>query len=154
MEQDKIIAGKVACIICERFIEENKTFTCINCRRSSICLEHFDQEYKVCSGCATEKRLTLYNDLQRQEKSIKGFLRLTQFIFLLFAVLFACSKLIPDYIPEYIKGNIFFEYSFILAGISVIGIVLFFIFKSSHKSRLAELNEKIQDYRRFKKYSR
>lgn len=142
----------VRCIICEKHAEKQKTFTCRKCRKTPFCLEHLDAEFKLCSGCAAEKRMGLYNNLIRQEGSIKAFLRLIQFIFVVVAVFFVVKQLFYEHVPEFMKVNIFFENLFIWGGVAAGGMVFCYVLLYSQRRKIGEIEEKIQSHKVYSRY--
>ncbi len=144
----------VKCEICEKTVESVRTFTCRRCRKSSFCLDHFDPEYKVCSGCAAEERIRLYNNLLRQERSLKSFLRLAQFLFIVAAISFAARRFLWEDIPQFMKTNVVFEYVFYWGATAIAGMVLCYLIIFSQRGRIKGVQNKIQDHKVYSKYSR
>jgi hypothetical protein len=144
----------VKCIGCDKPVEKAKTFMCRRCKRSPFCFTHLDQEFKICSGCAFEMRVRLYNDLLKQEKSLRGFLRLMQFIFILSALLFSGTRLFVERIPDLVRDNIFFEYVYVWGALAVIGMAVCYMVLFSQKQKAAALNENIHATTAEKRFSR
>lgn len=133
------------CLICDKYIEHVKTFTCKKCKKPNLCLEHMDPEYKICSSCAMEGRVRLQNNIERQVNGIKGLLRLLQFVFIAAAILFASKKLIYDHLPEFIKESIFLEYAALWGIISISGMLLCYIFIFLQKQQLTGIGDKVHN---------
>lgn len=150
--QPEIKGSVVTCHLCEKSLERQRSFVCKRCKKSPFCLEHMDSEYKICSGCAAEERIRLYNDIRRQEKSVKGFLRFTQFVFILAAMFFAFDRLVNEHIPEFLKGSIFFEYAFYFGGAAVAGMALCYVIILSQKQKMKEVENKIQSHKGDSRY--
>jgi hypothetical protein len=144
----------VTCIGCDKPVEKARTFMCRKCKRSPFCFTHLDQEFKTCSGCAFEKRVGLYNDLLKQEKSLRGFLRLVQFIFILSAILFSASRLFAERIPDYVRENIFFVYVYLWGGLAVFGMAVCYVLLFLQKKKSAAMDEKIHRTTAEKRFSR
>jgi hypothetical protein len=142
------------CILCGEKIERQKSFTCRKCRKTPFCLDHLDREYKLCPGCAAERRIKYYNDLLRQEKNIKAFLRLAQFVFMVSAVLFVAGRFFSDYVPEILKDNIFYNHLFVWGGMAIGAMFLCYILVASQKQKVRGIEEKIQDHRVDSRYMR
>jgi hypothetical protein len=132
------------CAYCEHSIDDLRHFSCKKCRKSPLCIEHLDREYKTCTACAAEKRIRLYHDLQAQEKSLKGFLRLTQFIFLFVAVLFTASRIFPEHFPDYLKGSVFFEYIYLWGTLSALTMLIIYFLRSSQRRKIDKLDQTIR----------
>lgn len=141
----------VKCYLCEKSVEGQRTFACRRCRKSPLCPEHLDSEYKVCSGCAAEERIRLYNNLLNQERSVKGFLRFTQFIFILSALFFAGDRLFSAYMPEFLKENIV-EYVYYWGGTAVVGMAFCSMVILSQKQKIKAVQDKIQSHTLHSRY--
>jgi len=144
----------VICIGCDKPVEREKTFICRRCKRSPFCFTHLDREFKICSGCAFEKRVGLYNDLLKQEKSLRGFLRLMQFIFLLSAILFSGTRLFVERVPDLVRDNIFFSYVYVWGALAVVGMGFCYVLLFSQKQKASALNVKIHETTAEKRFSR
>lgn len=142
----------VKCIICEKLTESQKTFTCRRCKKSPFCFEHMDSEYRVCSGCAAEERMKLYDSLTRQEGSIKGFLRLMQFILVITVIFFGAKKFFYELVPEFLKVNILVEHLFLWGGMALGGMLLCYVLILSQRQKIREIEEKIQDHKTYSRY--
>lgn len=142
------------CEICGKIAEASRSFACRRCRKSPLCLDHLDSEYRVCSGCAAEERISLYNNLLRQGRSVRGFLRLTEFLFVLAVMFFVAKEFFWEQLPEFIKGNVVFDYVFLWGGAAIAGMVLGFIVIRSQKGRLKEVGDKIEDHKARSRFSR
>lgn len=116
-------------------------------------MDHLDREFKVCGGCAAEMRIKHYNDLLRQEKNLKAFLGLAQFIFMVSALLFASGRFFNDYVPEILKENIFYRHLFVWGGLAAGGILLCYVVLYSQRQKVRELGEKIQGHKIDSRYS-
>jgi hypothetical protein len=145
--QPQTVGSVLRCLLCEKPVENQRFFTCRRCKKSPFCLEHLDQEYKVCTGCAAEERVRLYRDIVRQERSVKGFLRFTQFVFMLAAMFFAFDRLANEYVPVFLKESFFFEYVFYWGGAAVVGMALCYLIIFSQKQKIREVEDKIQSHK-------
>ncbi len=145
-------ASVVKCLLCEKSLETRRSFACGRCKKSPFCLEHLDSEYRVCSGCAAEKRIELYHAIMMQGKSVKGFLRFTQFMFMLAAVFFVFDRLVNEHIPEFLKGSIFFDYVFYWGGAAVAGMALCYVIILSQRQKMKEVEDKIHSHKVHSRY--
>lgn len=144
--------ARVKCLICEKPLESQNIFACRKCRKSPFCFDHLDREYKVCPGCAVEERMKVCRDLLGQERSLKGFFRFTQFVLFLSILFFAADRFYHEYIPEFIRGSIFFEYVYYLGGAAVTGMVLCYVLILSQKQKMKEVQDKIQSHKTDSRY--
>jgi len=151
-ETDQGIA-ELKCLICEKPVERQKTFTCRRCRKSPFCFEHLDREYKTCLGCAAEERMNVYRALVGQERSLKGFFRFTQFVLFLAILFFTADKFYQEYIPEFLRGSVFFEYVFYLGGAAVTGMVLCYVLILSQRQKMKDVQEMIHRHKTDSRYT-
>jgi len=142
----------VTCIICGKQAEGQKTFACKRCKKRPLCFEHMDREYKVCSGCAAEERLTLYHNLTTQEKNVKSFLRLMQFILTLVVIFYGVKRFLYGLVPDFLKVNVFFDYLVLWGVISVAGLALCYSILISQRQKIREIEDKIQDHKASSRY--
>jgi ribosomal protein L37E len=150
--QPQMKGTPVKCLICDKSLESRKTFTCRKCGKSPFCFEHLDREYKACSGCAAEERMRVYRNLVSQERSLRGFLRFTQFIFILAVLFFAVDRFFNEQIPEFLKGSVFFAYVFFWGGAALFGMVLCYALILSQKQKMKEVQLKIQSHKMDSRY--
>jgi len=142
----------VTCIICGKQTESRKTFVCKRCKKAPLCFEHIDREYKVCTGCAAEERLTLYHSLTTQERNVKSFLRLMQFILTLVLIFYGVKRFLYELVPDFLKVNIFFDYLLLWGGVSLTGAAFCYILLISQRQKIREIEDKIQDHKISSRY--
>ena len=135
------------CPVCDYHFKREEGFTCIKCRRGLLCKRHKVAGTKECASCVIERRHKELSDLKEQEMSLKGFLRLLQFLFLVFAVLFIALKIGLEDTVE------FLQYDFIKNGLPYLGggaflgyIVIYFVLYNQ-KSKTNELENVIRKMR-------
>ena len=142
----------VTCVICGKQTESQKTFVCKRCKKAPLCFEHRDREYRVCSGCAAEERLTLYHNLITQKKNVKSFLRLMQFILTLVVIFYGVKRFLYDLVPDFLRVNVFFGYLILWGGISLTGVALCYMILISQRQKIRELEDKIQLHKTSSRY--
>jgi len=113
-----------------------------------------DREYRVCSGCAAEERLTLYHNLTTQKRNVKSFLRLMQFILTLVVIFYGIKRFFYELVPDPLKVNVFFDYLFLWGGISLTGVALCYIILISQRQKIREIEDKLQNHKASTKYFR
>lgn len=145
---------EVACVICGKKTESQKTFVCKRCRKAPLCFEHMDREYKACSACAAEERLTRYHNLTMQKRNVKSFLRLMQFILTLVIIFYGVKRYLYELVPDLLKVNVFFDYLFLWGGVSLAGMALCYVLLFSQGQKAREIEDKIQDHKAYTKYLR
>jgi len=134
----------VQCRQCEKYVDADRTFACRGCRKSPICRDHLDRELKLCHACATEERMRQLTEMQSQLRSITGFLRLMQFIFLVVSAFFVVHRLFSDYFPLYLRANVIFQYLYIWGGCAIAGMTAFYFMRSSQQKKVDELESQIR----------
>jgi len=144
----------VTCVICGKKIQGQKAFACKRCRKTPVCFEHMDREYKVCSGCAAEERLTLYHTLITQERNVNSFLRLMQFILALVVIFYGVKRFLYELVPDLLRVNVFFDHLILWGGISLAGVAFCYILLISQRQKIREIEDKIQDHKASTKYLR
>ncbi|MEJ2695085.1 MAG: hypothetical protein P8013_00395 [Candidatus Sulfobium sp.] len=77
--------------------------------------------------------------LKSQERSIRNFLRLMQFAFLVFAILFISARTGLAGAVEFLKGNVIMENLGYLGGASVSGYIIFQLIRYNQNSRIRNL---------------
>ncbi|HXX80802.1 MAG TPA: hypothetical protein VEI46_04585, partial [Thermodesulfovibrionales bacterium] len=121
-------------------------------KRTPLCFEHMDREYKVCSACAAEERLTLYHTLVTQRGNVKSFLRLMQFILSLVVIFYVVKRFLYGLVPDFLKVNVFFDYLVLWGVISVAGLALCYSILISQRQKIREIEDKIQDHKASSRY--
>ncbi len=143
----------VQCPVCDTYIRKDEGFTCPRCKRGPLCRSHRARGKRECEGCVLEMQAEELGDLRRQEESIKSFLRLLQFLFIVFAIVFIALR---AGVAETIE---FLQYSFIpqslelLGGLSVVGYVLFTLILYNQRQRIRGLESEMNDSR-FRRFAR
>jgi hypothetical protein len=87
-----------------------------------------------------------------QGKSLRGFLRFAQFVFVLAALFFVFDRFFGEYIPEFLQGSIFFEYVFFWGGAAVVAMVLCYLITISQEHKIKEIGDKIQSHKTDSRY--
>jgi len=80
-------------------------------------------------------------------------LKLSEFIFIVVAILFAAERLFPDFIPDFIRENIFFQYIFVWGALAIFGILLCSLFLPAQRRKLQEIDSCIRGQKSYRKYS-
>lgn len=134
-------AGKelLTCRVCGSYLNEGEGFRCPRCRRSPLCHTHRVPGRRECAGCVLEIKTKELRDLKSQEHSIRSFLRLMQFFFLVFAILFISSKSGLASTVEFLRHGFIMENMGYLGGLSVAGYILFRIILYNQDSRIRKL---------------
>lgn len=128
------------CPVCEAYLEKNEGFFCPKCKRGPLCRNHRLPGERVCTGCSFDAKAKELRALKNQEQNIRGFLRLTQFVFLLFAVFFVSVKLGLLDTVDFLEEMPLSDYVLYATGIaSVMGYGVFFVILLGQKTKVREL---------------
>jgi hypothetical protein len=138
-ESDELLT----CRACGSYLNKGEGFQCPRCRRAPLCRNHRVPGRRECAGCVLESKNKELRDLKNQEQSIRNFLRLTEFLFVVFAILFISSKAGFVEAVEFLKGSIIMENLGYLGGFSVAGYIIFKIIRYNQKSKVRELESAI-----------
>jgi hypothetical protein len=141
MNTETAVKGEMRrCPVCEAYLEENEGFVCPKCKRGPLCRNHRLQGERVCTGCSFDAKAKELRALKSQEQNIRGFLRLTQFVFLLFAVFFVSAQLGLLDTVEFLEQVPLSDYVLYTTGIvSVTGYAVFFVILLGQKNKVREL---------------
>lgn len=140
--------AEVQCVECGQYMNQFAAFICKSCRRKPLCPTHKDEEYRgLCARCAGAMRIKKLAEMREGLRSIKGFLRLLQFVFLLFSIIFIAKQLIPGLTPPYILDNFFVDYLYIWGSLSAVGFVAMYIIYLSQKGSVNRLETEIESKR-------
>ena len=82
----------IRCSVCDVYLEGDKGFTCPKCRRGPLCKSHRVARRRECASCVYEMQKKDLNDLKTQEQNLRSFLKLLQFLFIVFAIFFIAMK--------------------------------------------------------------
>jgi hypothetical protein len=135
----------LTCRACGSYLGKGEGFRCPRCRRTPLCRNHRVPGSRECAGCVMEAKTKELRDLKNQEKSIRNFLRLTQFLFLVFAILFISSKAGLVEMLDFLKDSIVMDNLGYLGGFSVAGYIIFQIIRYNQKSRISGLETGINE---------
>jgi hypothetical protein len=128
------------CPVCETYLEKNEGFFCPKCKRGPLCMNHRAPGERVCTGCSFDAKAQELRALKNQEQNIRGLLRLTQFVFLLFAIFFVSGALGLLDTVEFLQEAPLSDYVLYAMGIvSVTGYVVFYVILLGEKSKVREL---------------
>lgn len=134
-EQDEL----PTCKICGTYLNRGEGFQCPRCRRTPLCNKHKMSGMRECVGCVLEMKNKELRILKNQERSIRSFLRLIQFLFLVFAILLISSKTGIAEQVNFLRDNVIMDNLGYLGGLSVAGYIIFHIILYNHKSRMSRL---------------
>jgi hypothetical protein len=143
--------GLLRCPVCDSYLGKNEGFTCPRCRRGPLCRTHRVPGRRECAGCVFEMQAEELRNLRRQEDSIRSFLKLLQFLFIVFAIVFVALRAGIAETIEFLQYSIITQSLELIGGISVVGYVLFHLILYNQKQRISGLESQMNrsEVRRF-----
>ena len=129
----------VRCLICTTYIKGAEGFTCPRCKKGPFCRKHRIPGRRECAGCVFEMKHREVLDLKKQEQGIKDFIKLLQFIFLVFAVFFVAIKAGLTEFVDFLRESIVTHNLIYFGIIPVAGYLLFYIILYNQRSRIKEI---------------
>ncbi len=137
----------IRCPVCEYHFKREEGFTCSRCRRGILCKRHRVAGTKECASCVVERRHKELSDLREQESSLKSFLRLLQFIFLVFAVFFIALKIGLEDTVEFLKNSFMIDILPYIGGGAFLGYIVVYFVLSNQKEKTLKLENVIRKMR-------
>lgn len=142
-EQTKASGELIQCTICGDYIKVGEVFQCPRCRRTGMCRKHRVPGTRECSACVYEKKSHELGQIKQQIAGIKSFLRLTQFVIVVFVILFAAGRSgIPE-VVEFLQFGVVTDNLPYLGGAAVIAYLIFFFILQSQKQQIRTLEEEL-----------
>ncbi len=129
----------IRCSVCDVYIEGGRGFSCPRCRRGPLCKGHRVTGRRECASCIYEMQKKDLNDLKVQEHNLKSFLKLLQFFFIVFAILFIAMKTGIQEVLDFLQNNIVASGLKYLGGLSVAGYVLFYAVLFHQRQKISEM---------------
>ena len=149
-DRDKAAGDLIQCTICEAYIRANETFSCPRCRRKGMCRKHRVPGTRECASCVYEKKSRELGQMRQQLDSIRSFLRLAQFVFVVFVILYFAVKTGLPEIVEFLQFGLIGDNLPYIGGAAVIAYLVFFIILQSQKQQVRTLEEQLvrEDFRK------
>jgi hypothetical protein len=138
----------VRCPVCGNYIGKSEGFACPRCKRKSLCRSHRVPGSRECTSCVFEMKARELGSVREEVKSIRSFLRLSQFLFLVFAILFITVKTDVAESVEFLQYSFITDNIYYLGGLAVIGFLVSYIVLYSRKRKISELEAQLTDFRR------
>ncbi len=135
--------GLSRCPACDEYFGQGEGFICPKCKRGPLCRAHRVAGRRECSSCVSEMKVREIGDLKRQEESIRNFLRLLQFLFLVFAAVFVAVRTGVAETIEFLNYSIITDSAWLLGGISAIGYAVFSLILLSQRRKIDALQTEI-----------
>jgi hypothetical protein len=132
------------CPVCEIYFNKAEGFICIRCKKGPLCKRHKIAQTKECASCVFDRKLKELAPLKGQESDLRSFLRLLQFIFLVFAIFFIALKMGLEDTIEFLQYG-FIQEGLLFMGIAaVFGYILFYYLLYNLKNKIVEHEAEIK----------
>jgi len=143
----------VSCPVCSVYLSSGEGFMCPKCRRGPLCRRHRVTGRRECASCVFEMQTKELKEMKVQENNLRSFLRLLQFLFLVFAVIFIALRTgIPE-VSDVLQQSVITQSFGYLGALSVAGYLLFYIMLRSQKNKIEEIESELKktEFRRMVK---
>lgn len=134
----------VKCPVCDIYLKKAEGFICATCRRGPLCSRHRIAGARECASCVFDRRKKDLIALREQEQNLRGFLRLLQFLFLVFAIFFIAARTGLEEMAEFIQDSFMKDGILYLGGIAIVGYGIFYLILYSQRSSISELETEIR----------
>jgi hypothetical protein len=132
------------CPVCEVYMKKGEGFICSKCKRGPLCKKHKVARSTECASCVYDRRRKALLMLKEQEINLKSFLRLLQFIFLVFAVFFIALRTGLGDTVEFLRSSYIADGLLYLGGIAVFGYIVFYFILYNQRGRIQEAESEIR----------
>jgi hypothetical protein len=133
----------VTCLVCDDYLRKEDGFTCPKCRRGPLCKKHKAPDRRECVSCVFEMKAGELAELKKQEQSIRGFLSLMQFLFIMCAILFVTTETGLADMVEFLKFSFITENVKYMGILSVSGYLLFYAILYNQKRKISEMESQM-----------
>lgn len=146
-------AELLRCVLCNSYINRKDAFTCPRCRKGPLCRTHRFSGRRECTSCVFDLKQREVSDLRQQEQSIRGFIKLLQFIFLVFAIFFIATRAGLLEFVDFLKETIVVSNLVWFGILPVAGYVLFYVILYNQRSKIKEIETEMHaiEFRRMVK---
>lgn len=152
-DQTQNQAELLRCVLCNSYIDKKDAFTCPRCRKGPLCKAHRFSGRRECTSCVFDLKQREVSALRQQEQGISGFIKLLQFIFLVFAIFFVAAKSGLLEFVDFLKENIVVSNLVWFGILPVAGYLLFYVILYNQRSKIKEIEAEMQamEFRRMVK---
>lgn len=135
----------VKCPVCEIYFKKTEGFTCIRCKRGLLCRKHKIAGSGECTSCVFDRKKKDLAAIKEQEMNLKSFLRLLQFLFLVFAVFFIVLRTGLEDMVEFLQYSFLKDSLLYIGIIAVFGYFVFYFILYNQRNNLSELETEIKN---------
>ncbi len=141
------------CAVCDVYIRREEGFICPRCRRGPLCKSHRVPLRRECSSCVFDMKNKELVALREQEQSLKSFLRLLQFLFIVFAILFVAVRTGTAEVLQFLHDSVIADGFGYMGALSVAGYAIFYLLLLSQRQRIREMESEMNkaEFRRMVK---
>lgn len=132
------------CPVCEDYMKKTEGFICSTCKRGPLCKKHKVAKSSECASCVYDRRRKALLLLKEQEMNLKSFLRLLQFLFLVFAVFFIALRAGLEDTVEFLRSSYITDGLLYLGGIAVFGYMVFYFILYIQRGKIQEVESEIR----------
>jgi hypothetical protein len=132
------------CPVCDVYMKKNEGFICSACKRGPLCRAHKVAGSTECASCVYDRRRKALLTLKEQEMNLKSFLRLLQFLFLVFAVFFIALRAGLEDTVEFLQSSYITDGLLYLGGIAVFGYIFFYFILYNQRGRIQKVESEIR----------
>ena len=132
------------CPVCEVYMKKTEGFICSTCKRGPLCKKHKVIRSSECASCVYDRRRKALLLLKEQEMNLKSFLRLLQFLFLVFAVFFIALRAGLEDTVEFLQSSFITDGLLYLGGIAVFGYIVFYFILYNQRGKIQEVESEIR----------
>ena len=132
------------CPVCEVYMKKTEGFICSTCKRGPLCKKHKVIRSSECASCVYDRKRKGLLLLKEQEMNLKSFLRLLQFLFLVFAIFFIALRAGLEDTVDFLHSSFLKDGLLYLGGISVLGYIVFYFILYNQRGKIQEVESEIR----------
>ena len=132
------------CPVCEVYMKKTEGFICSTCKRGPLCKQHKVIGSGECASCVYDRRRKVLLLHKEQEMNLISFLRLLQFLFLVFAVFFIALRAGLGDTVEILQSSYITDGLLYLGGIAVFGSIVFYFILLNQRGKVREVEAEMK----------
>ena len=134
----------VKCPVCQIYLKKTEGFICISCKRGLLCKKHKIAGSRECASCVFDRKKKALAVIKEQETNLNSFLRLLQFLFLVFAVFFIALRAGLGDTVEFLQSSYITDSLLYLGAIAVVGYIVFYFILYNQRGKIQEVESEIK----------
>ncbi len=124
------------CPVCDVYVTREDGFICPRCRRGPLCKSHRVPRRRECASCVLDMQNKELIALREQERSLKSFLTLLQFLFIVFAILFVALRTGVAEVLQFLQDSVITDGFGYMGVLSVVGYIIFYLLLLSQRQKI------------------